>query len=170
MSDNQIRIGTSLNRFEVSPRIMEFAQQLQVIHGNVNIVRESSGIHIYIASPNCLRLYGRDELYKMHLAINVDKYFQGDDLCAMCMKTDKPYRVRDLLTMSPVDSSSFGEGGSQISIHDRSEEYLVDDGNGNMILGSRKRRGGVFGIYGYLGIGSALKWLWWSMALSSAAC
>jgi hypothetical protein len=133
MSDSEIRLGTSISRFEVPPRAMDLAQTLAAIHGNVNIVKEASGIHLYMASPVCLRNYGKDELYKMHLAVNVGKYLDGNDMVGLCVKTDTPYKVSDLLRMCPVDPSYFSEGHSRLSIHDRSTEHLFDDGNGSMV-------------------------------------
>jgi len=117
----------------LDPRVLRLANRLSVIHGNVRITKESSGIHLYMPSPICLREYGKSELYKMHLAVNVDKYLQGKDVCALCMKTNKPYSVNDLLTMRTVQSRGFSvDSQHRLTIKDNTN-YLETDEHGNKI-------------------------------------
>ena len=79
MSETQLEYASSIaesQRLGMDSRIVRLANQLARIHGKVRITKEASGVHLYMASPICLREYGKAELYKMHLALNADKYLQ----------------------------------------------------------------------------------------------
>ena len=128
---------------ELDVRIARLVEVLGGIHGQPTTIRETSGIHIYLACPDCLERSGEIELTKRHLAVNAEKYFsmgkfrnmQGstdNDLCGLCMKTEKRYRVQDLLRMRPIQERGYPEVSKEIQVKLR-ERYLVDDGNGNMI-------------------------------------
>lgn len=80
----------SASKSEVSDEALKLAEQLANIHGKIRVAREASGLHFYLASPACLEQDGVVELNKLHLAMNVEKYFSSDERdvsCAMCMKT-----------------------------------------------------------------------------------
>lgn len=136
MSESPISYGSSVSESfaaNIDERILRLANQLSVIHGNVRVTKEASGIHLYLPSPICLREYGSSELYKMHLALNADKYLEGTDVCGMCMKTNKPYSVSDLLTMRSVKDRGFTvETQHRLIVKDNSN-YLEEDENGNRI-------------------------------------
>ena len=123
---------TEASRTDISEDVMRLAQQLSVKHGNVRITKEASGIHFYLASPICLKDYGQSELYKMHLAVNVDKWKAGTDVCGMCMKTNKPYSVSDLLRMKNLTSRGY-DGAQHRIIIKKDDNNLEEDKNGNKI-------------------------------------
>jgi len=88
---------------EVPDEYMELARSLSLIHGTIRIAREASGLHFYMASPYCLEHDGEIELHKMHLALNVDKYFgENNAYAGMCMKSGELYSVHDLQGMPTV--------------------------------------------------------------------
>ncbi len=129
-------------------RILSLAEALAAIHGPVHVAKESSGIHLYMASPRCLEQDGKRELTKRHLAVNASKYFQitntGQyagkltgrrrkiDNCAMCMKTGQPYSVADLLNYPPLTIRGIPNVATTVKIQDNTN-WLVDDGRGNKI-------------------------------------
>lgn len=141
----------------VDTKIYALAEQLSVLHGEVRIAQESSGTHLYMASPVCLEDYGSAELSKKHLAVNADVYFglgrysglatggsgkinrrkKNKDNCGYCMKTGTAYRVSQLLKMSSLKDRGFEIGVSRagrVFVQSASrEDKLVDDGRGNMI-------------------------------------
>lgn len=126
-------IATIGNAGMVSEECMQLARELSAIHGRVTIAREASGVHLYMASPECLEQDGRVELTKRHLAVNYTKYSNGKYKSAMCMKTNTPYDVRDLLTMRPLADRGIQAlpGKNHVVVTDESQ--LVDDGKGNKI-------------------------------------
>jgi len=108
------------------------------------IIRETGGQHIYCASLAQLEEDGLRELAKRHLAINADKYLgigswksirgtYDNDMVALCMKSEKHFKVSDLLAMKPLAERGYtveGRGGVKVPVKDR---HLVDDGRDNMI-------------------------------------
>ena len=139
--DTTITTAGDLN--EVPRSVMNLAKALAMKHGDVLVAREARGLHLYMASPIALERDGDIELRKRHLAVNADKYLYlgawakrrgtyNNDLCARCMKYEKPYTVTDLLMMVPLASR-----GIQATTHDVKvgsvNKFLVDDGRGNMI-------------------------------------
>ena len=136
MSESLISYAGSINeavRSGMDERVLRLASQLSVIHGNVRVTKEASGIHLYLPSPICLREYGKAEMYKMHLALNVDKYLKGNDMCAMCMKTNKPYSVHNLLTMKSCEERGFGDDAQHRVVIKDNSNYLETDADGNKI-------------------------------------
>ena len=126
---------TSAEEGDLDEEALILAQMLSVRHGNVRVAREASGVHFYIASPVCLQQYGDDELWKMHLAINVEKYLRDretNDVCALCMKTDRPYSMSDLLSMKNLEKRGFKDVSHMITVKS-DEQYLEEDGFGNMV-------------------------------------
>ena len=115
----------------------DLAAQLSRILGRVTLVRESSGVHAYMASPICLDQDGARELQKRHLAVNLDKYLgneKGSDLCGCCMKTSKAYRMSYLLRYCPSISERkiINLGPRDVKVRDNSRN-LEDDGKGHMV-------------------------------------
>lgn len=127
-------------------------------HGRARLARESSGIHVYLPCPDCIETNGRSELYKMHLAVNLDKYIQnmqngsgpqlsrpaggsaGDSdreniaqRCACCMKTGQPYLMVDLLTWETLESRSIPDVSPTVIEQDDLSAFLEDDGCGHMV-------------------------------------
>ena len=79
---------------DITPEVDRLAKRLRRIHGDIKVAKEASGLHFYMASPACLEADGAVELRKMHLAVNVTKYLRdGQDRCALCMKTSTPYTM-----------------------------------------------------------------------------
>lgn len=126
-------------------RILGLAEALSRIHGPVLVAKEKSGVHLYMASPKALEMFGRVELTKRHLAVNASKHFQIHEhipipgkqrrkrsSCAMCMKTGQPYSVADLLNMAPLDKRGIPDVKAEVKVQDNTA-WIVDDGRGNKI-------------------------------------
>ena len=109
------------------------AHRLSAIHGTVRVTREDSGLHFYMASPECLQKDGRVELTKMHLAVNVDKYLRGKDSCAMCMKTGKSYRVSRLLRMPALAERGIHDVKAKVQMSEVNRDFLEQDASGNWV-------------------------------------
>lgn len=135
LETDEIKLGDSISRHDISPETMELACDLSERHGTVKIVEEASGVHLYLASPVCLQNYGEDEYFKMHLAVNADKYLRdNEDLSAMCMKTDTPYKVTELLGMTmPFSGGGRFKPGDVRILARKDEDMLEADANGNMV-------------------------------------
>lgn len=116
---------------------LELARELSLIHGRVMVSRESSGIHFYMASPECLEKDGRIELYKRHLAVNADKYIQkGKQRCAMCMKTSHPYTIEELLEMPPLAERGIKDapkGTALVTVAETNPDDLEADSQGRLV-------------------------------------
>ncbi|MCX6924205.1 MAG: toprim domain-containing protein, partial [Verrucomicrobia bacterium] len=78
------------------------ARQLMEGHGDVRVARESAGLQFYLACPECLQNEGEAELWKMHLAVGVDRYFAGKTYASKCMKCDKVYMIDELTMWIPL--------------------------------------------------------------------
>ena len=136
---NNIVLGSSCPE-DISDEIMVLAQRLSKIHGQVRLASESGGVHMYIASPICLSMFGPEELLpsKMHLAVNADKYLgrppydKENDFAAMCMKTGEIYKVSDLLEHSNLNDRGFLDAQHQVVVVEKNN-YLEPDGKGNEI-------------------------------------
>jgi hypothetical protein len=102
-----VSVVSQLNHTESSPIALpahytEFAGVLITIHGSVRVAQEERGLHFYIACPECLEENGASEIYKKHLALNVDRYFQGENHRAMCMKCGTTFNIPELTAMRPL--------------------------------------------------------------------
>ena len=137
-----ITTAGDVRRTEVPREIMLLAELLARVHGTVVVSRESSGTHLYMASPIGLEQDGAQELEKRHLALNADKHFgfggwksswgtYNPDNTAMCMKTETPYRVSYLKTMPPINQRGYSTP-TDVQVRVK-EKYLVSDGRGNMV-------------------------------------
>jgi hypothetical protein len=126
--ENNIILGSSCPE-DVDNEIIVLAQQISKVHGPVKIFSESGGVHLYIASPICLELYGPDELkpHKMHLAINADKYLgrppydTPNDNAALCMKSGEVYTVSDLLAYQKLEARGYKGMDYRVSIIEKQE-------------------------------------------------
>lgn len=129
--------GTSRVDVEGMPSdYLELARDLSAIHGRVMVARESSGIHFYMASPECLKTDGRIELYKRHLAVNADKYLHlGKQRCALCMKTNHPYTIEELLNMPPLSERGIQDApkGAVVQLAEANPDDLELDSQGRTI-------------------------------------
>jgi len=143
---------TSIVTAAVTDRHLALASSLAARHGKIRVVRERSGIHGYCACPECLESDGRSELYKMHLAINLDKFLAGESFnsgvtggsagdsraveransCALCMKTGRPFRMTELLEWPTLDSRNIRDVERVVQQRDVAD-LLEDDGFGNMV-------------------------------------
>lgn len=142
MSDEHA-ITTAGDLTAVPKVVMNLAEALAAKHGDVTVAMENRGLHLYMASPVALERDGDIELRKRHLAVNADRYLgtgswgsrrgtYDNDLSARCMKYEKPYRVTELLAMSPLATRGIRATESSVKIGSVGK-FLVDDGNGNMI-------------------------------------
>lgn len=128
---------------EVNQDIKALAGALAEKHGLVRISSESSGTHLYMACPCCLERDGDRELKALHLSVNADRYCMigrfiqqrgayNNDRSGMCMKTQKPFSVDELLNMLPLSERGFKESAPKV-LTSKNAHRLVDDGNGNMV-------------------------------------
>jgi hypothetical protein len=127
MITGDISKTSSITDSEIPNDAVLLAQKLAQRHGNVRITMEEGGIHLYMASPECLRRYGDEELSKMHLAVNSDKYHKNsEDWAALCMKTDKPYTITSLLQTKPLAQRGFVGAQHNIFKKDWKENMELD--------------------------------------------
>jgi hypothetical protein len=118
----------------LDPEIRKLAEELSTIHGTVRITRESNGVHLYMACPNCLETYGSDELFKMHLAINAEKYLTTDNnVVGMCMKEGDKFNVLDLKAMPPLNVRGHEHKPAVVMHKEANEKYLEPDQHGVMV-------------------------------------
>lgn len=87
----------------ISEDVDYLVQSLVAIHGDCRLAKEKSGLHAYLASPDCLAQDGPRELHSKHLAVNLDKAMAEEPNCALCMKTSTRYTVAKLLRMRPLE-------------------------------------------------------------------
>jgi hypothetical protein len=126
-------------------RYVELAYQLSKIHGSIRVTKEKRGIHFYMASPVCLEQFGKSELHKMHLAVNAEKAIEKNrDRVAMCMKTDRSFKLSDLLAMPPLHERGYQNVKATVQVAEVREDYLEDDGRGNKVP---KSPGDVVPVY-----------------------
>jgi Toprim domain-containing protein len=130
---NSVLTTDNIEGSYVTERHREIAARLSVVHGKVRLATESNGVHAYMASPACLEKYGRTELVKMHLAVNLDKWLQGVDLCALCMKTNKAYKVTTLLRLPPLEMRGMPDVKPGVFEAETNPEYLELDARGNRV-------------------------------------
>ena len=122
---------------EITQQHRDIASALSAVLGRVRLAREVNGIHAYMASPILLEEDGSRELQKMHLAVNLDKFLDGQpgaDLCGCCMKTGRAYRMSWLLNRCPTlaERSIVDKGPKCVQEADLTDQ-LEDDGHGNMV-------------------------------------
>ena len=104
-----------------------------VIHGSIRMAMERNGLHFYIACPECLNINGESELWKKHLAINVERYFAGYDRSAQCMKHGASYNVTDLVSMPPLADRGIEYKPETPELHAIPAHHLEQDEKGNWI-------------------------------------
>jgi hypothetical protein len=126
---------TSSAPTELTPQQQTLAEDLMRCHGNVKVAREANGLHYYIACPECLAgEKGESELWKMHLAMNVDKYLRGHTGAAQCMRTGKIYRVDELTMWPALETRGFERGPAKIiDLPHISGEFHEEDSKGRMV-------------------------------------
>jgi len=127
----------SASKMQLTDEMLLLAQQFSKIYGRVRVTNEAGGIHLYMPCVDCLRDYGADELHKMHLAVNVTKYYEAEgdqDMgVALCMKTSKPYSVAELLSEPPLDKQGYEIKPQVLEVARTQMEYMEYDANGALI-------------------------------------
>ncbi len=118
---------------ELTDEMLKLARDLSLLHGKVRVCKEVHGFHFYMASPACLEEYGASELDKCHLALNVSKYMAGENMIAMCMKTDTPYNVMDLLSMPPLSKRGYEDKPEVIKVAAENLDFLEPDAQGVLV-------------------------------------
>lgn len=113
--------------------VQEFANSLVLIHGSLRVATESSGLHFYLACPQCLQIDGDQELHKKHLAVNVDKYFDGKQNSVLCMKCGFRCEAVDLQFMPPLRDRGIEHKEEVIKFHGVRKDYLEQDDLGVMV-------------------------------------
>lgn len=119
---------------QLTPQQEALAKELGMRHGNIRVTREVHGLHFYLACPHCLRDEGEDELWKMHLAINVDKYLNGHTGAAQCMKTGETFMIDELTMWTPLSERGYDAGPAKIIDQAAvNTEFLEPDEKGRMV-------------------------------------
>lgn len=127
-------IQTASAPADLTPEQKALAEDLMRCHGHVRVTREANGLHFYIACPECLQNNGEAELWKMHLAINVDKYFQGHLYAAKCMKCDRMFSIDALALWTPLEKRGYPDQVRKLIDKPLvTEETHEQDANGNWI-------------------------------------
>lgn len=129
--DQMERTGSAPN--QLPSQYQKLAMDLMAIHGSIRLARERSGLHFYLACPECLEEYGESELYKKHLAVNVDRYFAGKDHSAQCMKNGRSYNVTDLVSMRKLIDRGIEYKPEVPKLSNIPVHYLEKDDRGNFI-------------------------------------
>ncbi len=125
---------------------MNLAKALSKRHGYTTISRESSGVHLQMASPASLEEDGPSELISRHLYVNADKYYglgqwtnlfgtYDHDRVAHDVKKGIPYTVSDLLSIVPLEERGYRRPAFREEVQVKSDKsvFMRPDGNGNMI-------------------------------------
>lgn len=140
-----IESSEGLSLSQVPDKVRILAEALSRIHGPVIIRNEHSGLHLYMASPACLQIDGKKELYSRHLTVNATKYLRlgefgkrpprkDPDWSAKCHKTDKNYKVSTLLNMKPLAERGIPDVTPAVVVSSTDREaFLIEDENGNRI-------------------------------------
>jgi len=111
----------------------DFADSLIKIHGSVRVANEASGLHFYLACPECLQQDGEAELYKKHLAVNVDKYLTGQQHGVLCMKCGWTCEAVSLQYMPPLEERGIVHKAEVVKFHGVNKDYLEKDHLGIMV-------------------------------------
>lgn len=95
-------------------------EKLEKLHGPAKLARENSGLHVYIACPNCLNdaSHGARELFSRHLAVNLDRFTRSGkyskltraqaDYSASCMRENqRGFSVSALLKFPSLEERGF---------------------------------------------------------------
>jgi len=129
-----VDIKTTSSVQEVDEAVQKLAHDLSLIHGTIRIAREASGLHFYMASPYCLEEFGEEELFKLHLAVNVEKYLNGgENFVGMCMKSGEAYDIQMLLSMPPLSQRGYSDTPKVVLKKEQDTHNLEEDANGNLV-------------------------------------
>lgn len=113
--------------------VQAFAASLTSIHGAIRIANESSGLHFYLACPQCLQTDGESELFKKHLAVNIDKFFAGKQNSVLCMKCGFFCNAVDLQFMPPLKDRGIEHKAEMVKSSGPKADYLETDERGNLV-------------------------------------
>jgi hypothetical protein len=147
LSKKNLEYTSSANESTIPRSVTLLAEQMQKIHWNIRVAKESSGYIIYLPSPELLLLDGRKELVSKHLALvcsRVDpknrslnpKIKYNPQNAATCMKTGKHYSFDMLSKMAPMNRRGYkwlvSRKDYNITYADTSKS-LIEDEDGNMV-------------------------------------
>ena len=114
-------------------QVQAFAETLINLHGSIKVATEASGLHFYLACPKCLEAEGESELFKKHLAVNVDKYFAGQQHGVLCMKCGWTCEAVDLQYFPPLEQRGITHKPEIVKFHGVNKDYLEQDHLGVMV-------------------------------------
>lgn len=127
-------IFASATREQLTPTMADLVDRLASRHGRVKLAAEASGLHCYLPSPKLLSDGEEKELRSLHLAINLEKWEQGNDWAAQCMKSGTTYAVSDLMGMPPIAERGYDLDDMQIiESSPVNPDYFEEDENGIMV-------------------------------------
>lgn len=131
-SERQL-LPTSSAPSQLDADVMQYAQEMVRIHGSLGIAREKKGLHFYIACPECLKNHGRSELFKRHMAINVDKVMAGKQRAILCMKCGHKMAADELRFMPTLEERNIEWKREAIKLVERQVEFTVIDEYGRAV-------------------------------------
>ena len=161
--DMDINVTYTESAIGVPQEVLDLANRLASKHSQATISQGSSGYHISIPDPELLETDGIKELSSKHLSINAEKYLgigrynvdmfptkenrmlwvkyreKGKEVpCAVSMKTQKPYYVKDLLCMKPINERGLSFGNIQVKSYVSSDntdiiKYMEEDETGTLV-------------------------------------
>jgi len=112
-------------------------------HGEVKAMRESSGLQLYMACPDCLQLRGRVEMFDKKLAVNVERFLRlgkhknlslrHADYSGYCMREKKIFKVSELLKMVCIHQRGFPEARINVGGNLHTKLCVISDEKGNTI-------------------------------------
>lgn len=132
-------------------RVEELAKAIAAIHGNPRVTHESSGLHLAVPCPLCLKEYGEREIKSKHLQLNADKLLglgryknrfmpsaqerMKKKGYAQCMKdtTHGSFTIDQILGYPTLEERGYTAYRPAIQISNNQERYLIPDFRGNMI-------------------------------------
>lgn len=130
--DSQI-LPTSSAPVSLPDHVRALAAELTSLHGSIRLATESSGVHFYLPCPECLKTEGITEVYKKHLAFNIDKFFAGEQRCVLCMKCGFFCDGAALSFYVPLEDRGIDYKPEVAKISEVRLDYLEADEQGRMV-------------------------------------
>lgn len=135
---DQIQTAGDLRAKDLSQSAQSLAESIARIHGTVYAARESGGLQLYFACPNCLQLEGPRALRTKKFSINADRYFIKDkwrrqrgtynvERSASCLKCEAVYTVSELLLMPPLAERGYPAEGKEVIVGALTRKLVPDE-------------------------------------------
>lgn len=126
-------LPTSSAPASLPDHVRALAGELTSLHGSIRLAMESSGMHFYLPCPECLTTFGLTEVHKKHLAFNVDKFFNGEQRCVLCMKCGFFCDGAALSFYQPLEDRGIDYKPEMVKLSEVRPDYLEKDDHGVMV-------------------------------------